>query len=63
MSRKQTPNIWGILLGSVYLLLTSDMFLVIRLPTACVVGMAFLVLLWMLSLPLMQHKRKEIKPK
>jgi hypothetical protein len=52
-----------ILLGSVYLLLTSDMFLVIRLPTACVVGMGFLVMLWALSSPLMQAKRKQIKPK
>lgn len=50
-----------ILFGCVYLLLTSDMFLVIRLPTACVVGMGFLVALWGLSSPLMQ--RKQTKPK
>jgi len=49
----------AILLGSAYLLLTSDMFLVIRLPTACVAGMGVLVALWGLSAPIGCRKQRE----
>lgn len=47
-----------LMLGSLYLLFTSEAFVVIRMPTLCVVGMGMLAALWLFARPSPRRRKQ-----